>query len=292
MRNFIKYSKLKLRDRPDSCSPVGPNFESAGTQKVSLANTLLEFKAPSHDPSPYGETPQRRMRKEYSLSDNGQWINSNILPSESWRHTEIFFRQWSFCGAWFTGFMGTVSSYLEVIQLTEASSKVNFLHPQALETAALAYLTANLGHEVYDKDTNEMHYTGPLNWSGVSQLNNPAVQFDHETTFSGADPCRHLFIPVSHSHIAHFSFRIHQSASGTREQVDQKIDPAPFKELVDNIVGSIRVTLSPDAQASWNEIKQQNPEAKISDTCAPLKWPADVDKDGLTILDYDPKRYA
>lgn len=292
MRNFIKYSKLKLRDRPDSCSPVGPNFESAGTQKVSLADTLLEFKAPRHDPSPYGETPQLRMRKEYSLNDNGKWINSNILPSESWRHTEVFFRQWSFCGPWFTGHMGEVSCYFEVIQLTNPSPQVNFLHPQALESAALAYLTANYGYEIYDEDSGKMHYIGPLNWSAVSQLEISALQFDHEKTYAGAIPHRHVFFPVSHSHIAHFSFDMHQSASGTREQVDQQIDPAPFKELVDNIVGSIRVTLSPDAQASWNEIKQQNPEAKISDTCAPLKWPADVDKDGLTILDYDPKRYA
>jgi hypothetical protein len=292
MRNFIKYSKFQLRDAPESCSPVGPNLGSAGTQSVRLAGTRLEFIAPRHDPAPYGETPQLRMRNNYSLTSGGKPINWNVQPSRSWQHTEIFFRQWSFCGPWFTGFMGETSCYLEVIQLTEANPNVNFMHPQALEIAAIAYLTANYGREVYDEGTDEMHYVGPLNWSIVAQLEVPSVQFDSEKTYSGAEPERHVFIPISRAHIAHFSFSTLQNASGTREQVDKKVDPAPFKALVDNIVGSICITLSPEAQADWDEIKKNNPDARVSETCAPLKWPADVDKDGLTILEYDPKRYA
>ncbi|TNC85482.1 MAG: hypothetical protein CSH37_07710 [Thalassolituus sp.] len=137
-----------------------------------------------------------------------------------------------------------------------------------------------------------MQYIGPLNCSTLEHLDVPSMQFDTEKTYSGANPVCHVFVPVSGSHIARFALSIHQSASGTREEVDQQVDPAPFKELVDNIVGSIRVTLSPEAQADWDEIRKNNPDAKVSETCAPLKWPADVDKDGLTILEYDPKRYA
>ena len=292
MRNFIKYSKFKLRDRPESCTPVGPGFASAGTHAVTLAGTHVSFKAPRHDPSPFGKTPQIRMWRDYPLVSGGKAINWNVQSSQSWQHTEIFFREWSFCGPWFTGHMGEVSYYLEVIQLTEPNPRVNFMHPQALEAAAIAYLTASYGRDVYDGDTGEMHYVGPLNWSIVKQLEVPSLQFDSENTFSGADPKRHVFIPISRTHIARFSLGVHQSASGTREQVDKKVDPAPFKALVDNIVGSIRVTLSPEAQADWDEIKKNNPDARVSETCAPLKWPADVDKDGLTILEYDPKRYA
>lgn len=292
MRNFIKYSKLKLRDRPESCTPVGPNFASAGTHKVCLAGTQLVFRTPRHDPAPFGKTPQIRMWKDYPLTSGGRAINWNVQPSQSWQHTEIFFRQWSFCGPWFTGYMGRTSCYLEVIELTEPNSQVSFIHPQALETAALSYLTANYGREVVGKDNGEMNYIGPLNWSIVDQVESPTVQFDSENTFGSADLEHHIFIPVSRSHIAHFSFNTVQSASGTREQVDKQVDPAPFKALVDNIVGSIRVTLSPEAQADWDEIKKNNPDARVSETCAPLKWPADVDKDGLTILEYDPKRYA
>jgi hypothetical protein len=274
MRNFIKYSKLKLRDRPESCTPVGPNFASAGTHKVCLAGTQLVFRTPRHDPAPFGKTPQIRMWKDYPLTSGGRAINWNVQPSQSWQHTEIFFRQWSFCGPWFTGYMGRTSCYLEVIELTEPNS------------------TANYGREVVGKDNGEMNYIGPLNWSIVDQVESPTVQFDSENTFGSADLEHHIFIPVSRSHIAHFSFNTVQSASGTREQVDKQVDPAPFKALVDNIVGSIRVTLSPEAQADWDEIKKNNPGARVSETCAPLKWPADVDKDGLTILEYDPKRYA
>ncbi|MAE35937.1 MAG: hypothetical protein CMH97_12070 [Oceanospirillaceae bacterium] len=188
--------------------------------------------------------------------------------------------------------MGRTSCYLEVVELAEANPRLNFMHPKALEAASLSYLTANYGHEVIDRDSGEMNYIAPLNWSVVTQLDIPAVQFDSESTAGSADPERHVFIPISKLHIAHFSFNTVQNASGTREEVDKQVDPAPFKELVDNIVGSIQVTLSPEAQADWDEIKKNNPDAKVSETCAPLKWPADVDKDGLTILEYDPKRYA
>ncbi len=292
MRNFIKYSKFQLRDAPESCSPVGPKFASAGRCSVALAGTQLEFKAPWHDSSPYGNIRQIRMKKDYSLRSGGNVVNWNIQPSQSWLSTSIFYRQWSFCGPWFTGFMGFTSCYMEAIQLTEPNPQVNFMHPQALETAALSYLTANYGHQVIDENCGEMNYEAPLNWSTVKQLNVPTLQFDCERTWGGAAPERHVFIPISRTHIAHFSFSTLQNASGTREQVDKKVDPAPFKALVDNIVGSIRVTLSPEAQADWDEIRKSNPDAKVSETCAPLKWPADVDKDGLTILEYDPKRYA
>ncbi len=291
MRNFIKYSKFKLRDRPGSCTPVGPNFSAAKLLSVQLAGTHLQFRAPRHDPSPYGRVRQIRMKKAYSLS-HPRVLNWNMQPSQSWKSTKIFFREWSFCGPWFTGFMGDVSCYLEVIELNEPNPTVNFMHPQALETAALAFLTATYGHSVYREKTGEMHYVGPLNWSTVEQLEVPSVQFNSERLMNGAASERHVFIPISRRHIAYFSIRTLQSASGTRKEVDKKVDPAPFKELVDNIVGSIQVTLSPEAQADWDEIKKNNPDAKVSETCAPLKWPADVDKDGLTILEYDPKRYA
>ena len=292
MRNFIKYSKIRLRDCPHGCRPVGPNFYSAGIEKTRLAGTELEFIAPRHDPSPYGKTPQIRIRESYPLTGDGKTINWNVQPSQSWQHTEIFFRQWSFCGPWFTGYMGDVSCYLEAIQLTEPNPHINFLHPQAVETAALSYLTANYGHQVIDEELGHMNYLGPINWLTVEHVDVPALQFDCERTWSGSAPERHVFIALSSTRIAHFVFTILQNASGTREEVDQQVDPAPFKELVDNIVGSIRVTLSPEAQTDWDEIRKNNPDAKVSETCAPLKWPADVDKDGLTILEYDPKRYA
>ena len=291
MRNFIKYSKFKLRDRPGSCTPVGPNFSAAKLLSVQLAGTHLQFRAPRHDPSPYGRVRQIRMKKAYSMS-HPRVLHWNMQPSQSWQSTDIFFREWSFCGPWFTGFMGDTSCFLQVIELNKSNPDVNFLHPKALEVASLAYLTANYGYRVYDIDNGRMHYVGPLNWSTVDQLEVPSVQFDSERLMSGAAPERHVFIPISRSHIAYFSLRTLQSASGTREEVDKQVDPAPFKELVDNIVGSIQVTLSPEAQADWDEIKKNNPDAKVSETCAPLKWPADVDKDGLTILEYDPKRYA
>ncbi|PHS00724.1 MAG: hypothetical protein COA68_04965 [Oceanobacter sp.] len=291
MRNFIKYSKLKLRDSPESCSPVGPDFTSASNHTVTLAGTQLGFKAPRHDPPPYGKIRQRRISNSYSLSD-ARVHGYNFQPSQSWKTTEVFFRDWSFCGPWFTGFMGDTSCCLQVIQLSEPDAEINFLHPQALEIASLAYITANYGYRVYDEDNGDMHYIAPVNWSTVSQLEVPSVQFDSERLMRGAAPERHVFIPISRSHIAYFSLRTLQSASGTRDEVDRQVDPTPFKELVDNIVGSIRVTLSPEAQADWDEIRKSNPDAKVSETCAPLKWPADVDKDGLTILEYDPKRYA
>ena len=144
MRNFIKYSKFRLRDRPESCSPVGPNFSSARLHSVHLAGTHIQFKAPSHDPSPYGRVRQVRMKKAYSLS-HSRVLNWNLQPSQSWKSTKIFFREWSFCGPWFTGFMGDTSCYLEAIQLNEPNPNVNFMHPHALETAALAFLTAKIG---------------------------------------------------------------------------------------------------------------------------------------------------
>ncbi|WP_370218195.1 hypothetical protein, partial [Thalassolituus sp.] len=150
-------------------------MDHASTQSVVLAGTKIVFKSPRHDPSPYGETPQIRMRKSYSLNA-ARPLNWNEQPSQSWLHTELFFRSWSFCGPWFTGYMGTVSCYFDVIQLAEPNPRVSFIYPGALETAALAFLTANYGYSVLYKETQEMHYVGPVNWSTREQIDVPSVQ--------------------------------------------------------------------------------------------------------------------
>ena len=115
MRNIIKYSKLKLRERPESCRPVGPKFSSAGELSVRLADTRLSFRAPRHDPAPFGDNQQLKMWKDYPLAVGGKPLNSNVQPSQSWCHTEIFFGSGLFVAL---GLLGTWGGLLAILRLS------------------------------------------------------------------------------------------------------------------------------------------------------------------------------
>ncbi|MCW8126055.1 hypothetical protein [Microbulbifer halophilus] len=289
MRNFIKYSSLKFRKHEGLCIPRGPSFSSAKKVKVNLLGSTLEFHAPKHAPASTESIPERKAsRSDYDL--DGITFDEDLMPSESWKATSIFRRKWAYYGPWFTGLKGTLSCYIGGIHTAERNQRANFLNPQAFESAVLGFITACWGHILYDE--GEPYYRAPLDWEPLTKLPVPAVYFGMESTKIPTYRNKYVFLPISPEKIIYFSFAYLQSCSGHQAEKDEKISPKPMQELIDNIVGSIRLTLSPETQNIVDEIRKTCPDLSVSSDCAPLKWPAHVDKDGITIIDYGETLYS
>lgn len=289
MRNFIKYSPLKFRKHEGLCIPRGPSFASAKTVKANLLGNILQFRAPRH--APVSTESIEEIKIVSSVYDlDGYSEQHDSMPSQSWESSAIFHRSWAFYGPWFTGHMGTAICHIEGISLSQPNDQLNFLHPRAFETAVLGYTTACWGHDLYDKGTP--HYQAPIDWQPLNQLPVSAVSFLMESTKVATYRRRYAFFPVSHDKIICFTFPYRQHCSGYQAELDKKISPEPMQELIDNIINSIQLTLSPETQEAVDEVKKTCPDLSVCPSCTPLKWPAHVDKDGITIIDYDERLYA
>ncbi|TLM76597.1 hypothetical protein ACONUD_10910 [Microbulbifer harenosus] len=290
MFDAIKYSSLQLREINSPCIPFGPSFKRAQPSKIRLPLCTLELRLPKHNRIRGDSTGQRKIGSDiYDLE--GRSFNRNIMPSQSWEYSSIANRKWAFNGPWFSGLMGQLTFSAVAVKTTISNPKLNFLHPRAFESGVFGYLTASEGHALYDEGRKIPEYKAPLNWSPIPNLPVPAVQFDMEM----ATPiCRyHLaFIPVSRDRLVCLRFDYWQECSGSQDEKDQKISPKPMQDLIDNIIRSVTLTPSPELEAELGEIRKICPNLSVSPECSPLKWPADVDKDGITILEYDKRRYA
>lgn len=292
MLDIVKYSSLEFRQHEGQCIPRGPSFERAKSTEVLLPQCTLKFRAPRH--APYRRHPSEqymvapgRLRDLKDFSPIGR-----VVPSDSWREAKVCYRTWAFYGPWFTGYMGAVNFSMEVVETTKVNSAVNFLYPPALESAIQGFITAYHGHELYDEVRLTPYYVGPINWGPIVGLGVPAVTFDIEECFSYGRRYRYVLLPVSANRMLVIRFAYRQSGSGSWEEIDAKVSPQPMIDLIQNIISSIRMTPSPELQVEIDKAKAACQGIySVSPECQPFKWPADVDKDGLTILEYRKDRY-
>lgn len=63
-------------------------------------------------------------------------------------------------------------------------------------------------------------------------------------------------------------------------------------DLIDAIIDSVQLTLSPECQQAVDEAKKSCTDFSVSPHCAPLKWPAHVDKGGINIVPFDKNLYS
>lgn len=291
MLDIIKYSSWRFRETEGQCIPRGPSFRRANVEVVRLPQCTVEFRAPRHSPRRQSGIEQYRVRTSYTLERTSS-IGSLFMPSGSWEEVRICSRNWAFWGPWFTGYMGDVSFSMDVMSTEKANPRVNLLYPAALESAIQGFLTAFYGHEVYDKDKLTPYLKGPLNWTPLKKLPVPAVQLDVEEVSTFGRHQRYVFIPVSRDRLLTIQFDYGQSCAGNWKDKDAKISPKPMLDLIQNIISSIRLTPSPELQAEIDKARGAcKGSYSVSAECQPFKWPADVDKDGLTILEYRKDRY-
>ncbi|AMX01226.1 hypothetical protein A3224_00305 [Microbulbifer thermotolerans] len=288
MRNYIKYPPFRWREHKGQCIPRGPSFRWARMVTVRLTDCTLSLRLPRHAPRPGADSGEwRLLPRVYDLE--GQDHSDREMPSQSWLYEGIIARAWAFYGPWFTGCKGNVHFSLVGLRLSQPNPQINFLHPRALETGALGYITACWGHEVYG---NKAYYQAPLNWTPLQHLPLPAVRFDMRCVIQAGELKRFVFFPVGRDKLIKISFTCHQYATGTQEEIDARVSPEPMLELVENIISSLQVSLSPELQREVDAVREAYPDAAVSPDCPPLDWPAHVDRDGLTILPYDEKLYA
>ncbi|MBQ0727709.1 hypothetical protein [Thalassolituus oleivorans] len=286
MRNFLKYPNIKLREQKKPCNIQGPSFTWAKNISFMLADNIIKIKAPRHAPNNSYHEQFRALAKDNNFECRP--MSESRMPSQNWLEFFSLARQWAFYGPWFIGHVTDLNVASVIItrnpeNIDPNKTLVSMFHPRVFENELCDYLTDCYGHK-YDK--SEADWIAPINWQPVTGLSIFAARFDI-APFHMPNTREHcLALPLTDNHILLFSFSLSESVKATNIQNGKcdfsdvteerfHIDEAPVLELMENIIQSISITLSPENQQAYDKVKAENPdlEMAVCDTIMPLKWP-------------------
>lgn len=265
---------LKLRQRQGHCTPKGPTIQQARRVQSTLDGTTLEFYAPRHRSSyraraAYVVVPA----KHYNFAEETFRVLGRDNKENEWRNLKLFYRSWSFYGPWFTGHCAELGLVVHIVTPSRPKPGVSFFHPRAFEGAIADLLTYMQGNEVNSK--GKARWMAPMQWQPVTTL--PCVAACYEVrpvreTHATGDVSRRFVFPIGDRYLVTFNFSPMLIASGDMEDREKEIDPAPVNQLIDDIVASVKLTLSPEAQAQQAKALEGINDTSLTPTFPPLKW--------------------
>ncbi len=270
MMNF----QIKLRQQIGFCDPVGPAFSRARKYRFSIEGTEIEFRAPRH-------RPMIKSQKAF-IPDKAYWYDSpkmhfrsldpNHKALDKWQSVGLFWHDWAFNGPWFTGCLAHVSLGIAIYQAKSSAKAVSYFHPRAFEQTIGDFLT-----DIYswEKEGGRHEYQAPINWQPVDSLGVPAARLEVISDGSVGLYSKDikLYFPIDNDHFVAMGFRPSRSAPGTTEaEIDKLIGYKNLGELIDNIIGSVKVTLSAEAKAQQEEAIKGLEDTRLTRTFLPMKW--------------------
>lgn len=279
------YVRYKLREPKTTIVPQGPSFRWARTVSSNIDGTVISFKAPKHQPR---KSNHRQVLPEpgYHLEDMifRSTYEEPISVSDNWEAFEFFHNTWAFNGPWFTGTLAELRMTMKLIKPVNYSTQFSLFHPRAFEKIVDDYLT-NLFSKYIDRDKGgKCHYRGPVNWSPITTLPVVAVRLQIDPDEAVArDTIRHfVFFPIEDQVMACIQFIPSQLRVGSQEELDKRVSRSTMYELMDNIIDSIDLVLSPKAIDQQKAALAGLEDASLVKAHPPLQWGATENDDVST----------
>ncbi len=270
------YVKYKLRETEKQVIPKGPNFKWARRISCDIDGTTLSFRVPKHRPRRAKLKPLEPARS-YKLDD--MIFRSNyekgFKVSDNWETFEFFHNSWTFNGPWFTGTLAELWMYLKLVKpVNHESPDFSLFHPRAFEKIIGDYLTNEFSTYIDENKLNKYHYIAPVNWQPFTTLPvvatklkvipDESVAFDSNRFF--------LFFPITDQVMACIQFIPTQFGRGSQEERDKRVSRSTMYELMDQIINSFELKLSPAAIERQKAALKGLDDASLVKDYSPLKW--------------------
>lgn len=266
LSDIIRNSRFAVRPLPSPCYPHGPNLKRSPWVKVWMAGNELNFRLPRHAP----RSPAEQRTAKGDIVDQGvsRQASNGVMGDDRWEFFDGVYRQWRFNGPWFSGEAGAVSFSLRVIHPVKPNHNISFYHPSVFEHTLASYLSSRFAHKTRE---GQCLWQAPVNWRSREGLPVLAARFDALPNEEGS-PVHYCVFPVGDHYLAEIRFSFEQACAGFMAEKDQKISREPMWELVNNVLDSMTLTLSPENQAKVDKIRAECPAYAVSDTFPPLQW--------------------
>ena len=271
------YWPYKLRRQTSYIIPRGPNFNRAPVIATTVNGTDISLKAPLNRSTSY--LKPINPRKSLLLRDND--FKTFRIDEPGWEYFTLISRRWDFNGPWFTGRVGRLSLYANVMRRINHSQDVSFFHPRAFEATVSDLLTFHHAHET-SRNKTVQDWLAPVDWEPLGGLGCIAARFyaATNTEVRRSERCRYLFLPISDRYLLQISIPITRvlpfinSSVKPEADTDAWISEEPMKALADQILDSLQVRLSPEAeQQQAKALKNLTFEERVLiKEFPPLKW--------------------
>ncbi len=266
MINFRKINSVKLRAPTDTDKVIGPNFKKSKRYEFTLAGSKLVFRAPDHSPR-YDSSLWLTSKKNDALEEPFREFTSGVLAVDSWESASVFSRAWGYYFSKFGGGAGELKMFIGVRKRNNSFGfqSGSFLHPKTFEYALSLFLTNMFGWKTL---SGKASYIAPQEWEVNKKFPVPAASYDIE----GSNEERVFVFPVTEEHFVEVSFSYIGRGQNVRKEM---------RTLVDQIIDSMSLELSPATQHLVDQIIAENPGVELTENFAPLKWPVakeDVEK--------------
>ena len=282
----------KFREQVGYCSPKGPDFKRAQTIRFAVEGTAVEFKAPRHTVKST-LVEERRIKGHYSY-DRMAFLEGHpdYVVDKSWRVCLLFYRAWLFNGDWFTGPQSELTMTLGMVMQAVPEPEnaffgsptatppappgrpaVSFFHPRAFEQAVGDYLTHKYSKP---RSHGRPKWMAPLNWKPLNSL--PCVCAYLEVESSNHDNSartrhKYIFFPVDDTHLMYLRFIPSRLfLNDTPAELDKLVDAKPMDDLMQQIINSFSLTLSPAAQAQQKKALEGLDNTALIEQFLPMKW--------------------
>jgi hypothetical protein len=269
---------LKLREPKQQVMPKGPSFRWARSIRSDLDGTQIHFKAPRHRPRRSNHLPvmPKRSYKRDMLfrSMYNEVTDAEHGLKDHFDKLEFFYHAWSFHGPWFTGTVAELSLSFDFIKAVNFPPTMSLFHPRAFEQVIGEYLTFMYSYHLDFTREYIQEFDAPVNWQPLDNLPVNAVRMQSvPRIFSPHRTIEHLvFFPIADDVMAKLLFMPSRLLGLPRSELDKRASVEPMYELMDKIINSLELELSPEAKA-----QQERALAGLTDTSLvkeypPLKW--------------------
>ena len=271
---------IKLREPEGLITPKGPNFNRARTITSNIEGTEICFKAPKHNPrypNHKGYLPEKyygagmgflHFRSYYDKESEARGL------VDHWREADFFYHTWKFCGPWFTGVLSELRLNFRVVNLVDYPGDASLFHPRVLEQVVGDYLTYVYSRHLDSSRKGIQKYIGPVNWTPLSHLPVNAARCDvvSQEYYPNSTVDHLVFIPVSSSRMLSLVFAASRFKALPLSELDKRVSMEPMRELMDNIVNSIQINLSAEAELQQKSALEGLKDTSLTKEYPPLKW--------------------
>lgn len=284
------YAPFKLRESNRLKTPKGPKLGWwVSSTRIDIAGTELSFRVPSHRPEYRGYEPvypERRYTKE-SLPLRSYYNEEDAAKGrkDNWRSGTLLYHTWAFYGPWFTGVLSELRLWITLIRPVNYPQNFSLFHPRALEKIIGDYLDSLYSHQI-GLDGRQV-FIGPMNWQPLSHLPVNTVRLEvapHTPYAPTGSTDNFVFFPLADDLMVRFRFDPSRFLNLPQEEVDKLVDIQPMHDLMNDIINSIQVKLSPEAQARQAKALEGLADTSLAKEFPPLKWDKLSEEETETIL--------
>lgn len=268
--------RFKLREPKSLVTPQGPR--RMRTIVSNIAGTQLSFNVPRHRPRNPNSDP---VFPDTYYSADRLHLYSNYVEQDAARGRKeicrkqtIFLHSWAYYGPWFTGVMSNLRLHISLYRPINYSQQFSLFHPRALEMVIGDYLDYLYSSHLIETRGNIQEFIAPVGWAPQQHLPVNAVKLEvhQQALIPGRTDIIIVFFPLMDDLMVVMHFDASCLRNLPREEVEKLVNPQPMLDTIDNIINSIQLKLSPEAQAQQVKALEGLADTSLVKNFPPIKW--------------------